>query len=670
MDKMNKLYPYSVFPLAGPGKTDRAKTRSVVAETKSAIIDQFIADSYESSFSCSTFKNNYRSKENFFAASFIPLDFDGSHTTDEAVTILDQLHLNYVLLYSQSHTADRHKFHVFLPLAESITDAAVYAATFNYVHAFFPESDASIGNPDRMFFSSLKGTESDQVVELNKSYLVAQTPSTQTLVKKPQSHQFGNFGAGYNYYVENINRVQGNEWNNCLNAAVKDMAKRGMEEEEITHELQLVYNSEQFNSSTLREIGRNFQKGRMQFLKIQERPEKEAKVGFSEMFNCVNDTLSEQYMVLKKGHERVKILKKNHSEEVTEVSSAVIQSDIGAIIMNEFSKVIPAATAKSLADTWFSQTESTCEQPAHVRFKSQPGVTNKKLDFDPRPGGSAPIWTEMMDRTTNAEALQAFIYSIFVPQSYRQQYLWLYGDGGNGKSTITDLLARMLGSSYVVSDTQSGHSSQFFTYTLDGKRLLVFPDTNSETFVMTGTFKQLTGEGLIRMEGKGKDAYSAEINVKIIINSNNFPTLSSKKADIRRIIFCEMAPLTKEPIPNVVELLWTERAAILGKCKEAYEKTVKNDGPIAFECAKIEDLAQSSDEVFEMVFEEFLTINEDSIIPGTTLRQTVSARCKNVGIKRYEYFLNYLTEKSKVAKYGIHRLNGKNVRGFKGIKLL
>lgn len=663
---MSKRFSYSIFPLAGPGKTDKAKTRSINAQVFEGTLENLVQESFKTSLSGSTFKNNYRSKENFIQSSIIPLDFDGVVTDSEIVTRLDDMELEYALVHSQSHTEEKHKFHVFIPLDEPITDPRVYEATFKHLHEIFPESDQSVGNPDRMFFSSKLGAI--PIIRNTGKYLKSREVAP--VVKHASPSFNSSLGAGYNYFVDNIHKAQGNEWNTCLIAAVKDMAKRGMEERDITDKLQDAY-KEEFNAATLREIHRNYEKGRRLYVRDQEKPAKPEKQSFSDLYQGIEAELSINNMVLKKGHERVKILKAQHSGEVNEISLSVIQSEIGNLAHEIYNKIIPAATCKSIADTWFMQTEHTCDQPAHVLFKSQTGITQKKLDFDPLPSGSCPIWLEMMSRTTNAQALEAFIYSIFVPNSYRQQYLWIYGDGGNGKSTITDLLSKMLGSSYVVSDTNSGHNSQFFTYSLDGKRLLVFPDTNSETFVQTGVFKQLTGEGLIRMEGKGKDAYSAPIDVKIIINSNNFPTLSSKKADIRRIIFCEMAPLPEGMAdPRVLDKLWAERAAIIGSCATAYKALTKTDGPIRFDCVKIEDLANASDEVFEMIFEEFLDVSEESVVPGPELRRLIAPRVKNVGIKKYEYFLSWLTEKAKLARYGTHWDGKKTIRGFKGVKIL
>lgn len=670
----NLLIKYSIFPLAGPGKTEKAKKRSVNAEERIGTLVDFVIDSYSTSFSCSIFKNNYRSKENFLATNLIPLDFDEGTTVNRVIEKLSALGFKYALVYSQSHTSEKHKFHVYLPTSEPIINSNVYEETFKYVHGLFPESDQSVGNPDRMFFSS-KEDYGYVIHESGKPILpqiaIPDLPKINHLATSP----IGALGPGYKYYLENINKAQGNEWNNCLNAAVKDMAKRGIAEDEIVDRLQEGYKQESFNAATLREIHRNYEKGRINYLKAEERRdrigEKEAKIGFSDLYKGIAEELDATNMVLKKGHERVKILKSSGNGEVHEISSSVIQSEIGFHANEIFSKTIPAATCKSIADTWFMQTESVCDQPAHVKFAADRGIAQKKLDFNPLPLGNAPIWKEMMNRTTNSLALEAFIYSIFVPQSYRQQYLWIYGDGGNGKSTITDLLSKLLGASYVVSDTNSGHNSQFFTYSLDGKRLLVFPDTNSETFVQTGVFKQLTGEGLIRMEGKGRDAYSAPIDVKIIINSNNFPTLSSKKADIRRIIFCEMAPLPEGVNdPRILDKLWEERAAILGSCQTAYESLTNEDGPIKFDCVKIEDLANAADETFEMIFEELLKVDEESIIPGPELRRLVAPRCKSAGVKRYEYWTAWLTEKAKLAKYGSHWKDGKSVRGFKGIKVL
>ena len=175
-------------------------------------------------------------------------------------------------------------------------------------------------------------------------------------------------------------------------------------------------------------------------------------------------------------------------------------------------------------------------QPVLVREKSSEGLCFHRLPWDAKKG-KCPLFDEFLSRTSNADAYQIFIGSLFYPNSDKQQYLWHYGRGLNGKGSMIRLLRRVLGPAFSAEDAGQA-KSQFWTYGLIGKRLIVFPDCNSYSFPASQKFKSLTGGDPIRIERKNKDPYTEQLEAKFMFASNEKPGLSSQSSDVRRAIFC------------------------------------------------------------------------------------------------------------------------------------
>lgn len=182
-----------------------------------------------------------------------------------------------------------------------------------------------------------------------------------------------------------------------------------------------------------------------------------------------------------------------------------------------------------------------------VAFKSEKSLTYHRIWFDPQWSEAwtfeqqCPLFAEMMSRTTNYEALIAWIGSLFDPHSTRQQYVWLVGSGGAGKSTLIRRLATLFGPS-MATEYPPNSGDRFWTSGLIGKRLVIFPDMDSARFVTTGLFKALTGDDKVRIEFKGGAIINLTLPAKYLFSSNEEPGVTDNEADMRRIILCNMKP--------------------------------------------------------------------------------------------------------------------------------
>ena len=216
---------------------------------------------------------------------------------------------------------------------------------------------------------------------------------------------------------------------------------------------------------------------------------------------------------------------------------------------------------------------------------------------------------DMDNIISNKDAMEAWIGAIFSPEIKLQQYIWLYGDGINGKGTIMNFLQGMLKDATCPLETDYRKINQFTTSILAGKRLAVADDCEHPHFVKTGWFKAASGGAKVRIEEKGKPPITESLSCLYAFTSNSAPAIDSQRSNMRRAIFIEFKPSDQvELIPNLPAKLLNERAGIIGRCMAKFEELYES----AF-CRLIVDqeanmkLAEENESPFEDFFWKFFT---------------------------------------------------------------
>lgn len=185
-----------------------------------------------------------------------------------------------------------------------------------------------------------------------------------------------------------------------------------------------------------------------------------------------------------------------------------------------------------------------------------------------------PMFDELLSRIVGANEFMCFVGSLFdtSKQADRSQYLWLYGRGNNGKSTIIRLLSRLLGDAATTEIEPTKGREHFWTHRVIGRRLVAIPDCENTEFVKSGTFKTITGESEVSLERKGKDYFKAKLDCKFIFSSNELPELYDSPADLRRAIVCEVKPWNQDVKVDTGygDKIALETEGILAKCIKAY----------------------------------------------------------------------------------------------------
>jgi hypothetical protein len=266
-----------------------------------------------------------------------------------------------------------------------------------------------------------------------------------------------------------------------------------------------------------------------------------------------------------------------------------------------------ARTVKEAREFWMMATPAIESEVKPARWLSEQGYTFNRLPWDPSTAPT-PTWDQLLGRLSNVAAFRQWIGSLFFDQADLQQYVWLQGFGGDGKGAISRFLARVFGNSYA-SKEPPGKDDRFWTHGLIGKRLVIFPDCNNTTFVTSGRFKSMTGGDPISVEPKNRMPFTYFPRCKYLFFSNERPRLSSERADIRRIIYCEMQAAPQVD-PSFEEKLWEEGGAFLGRAMAEYLE--HNPQHLAIRIADdckgaLEAWVSVVEEQFEVIYEKHLS---------------------------------------------------------------
>ncbi len=324
--------------------------------------------------------------------------------------------------------------------------------------------------------------------------------------------------------------------------------------------------------------------------------------------------------------------------------------------------------AKDAVETWRAVAVPVSDAEIRfLRWADEEGYTWHRLPWKRNMVGGIPTWDAMLARIGNCEAFVDWIGSLFYEDSDQQQYCYLHGKGADGKGAINRFMARVFGGAYC-SKQPPTPGDKFWSYGLISKRLVVFPDCNSRTFVTSGFFKSMTGGDPVTLEAKGQMSFTAKLSCKFLFLSNEKPSLSSEDSDRRRIIYCEMQEREdKTPEPGFENKLWEEGGAFLALCLNWYDEKYKDRGQIKADMSVIDDHVDTIELKYSSVFDEHFCLSDDKaswVLPNDLWRLLDSAY-KNK--KDGEDFLKWLERTHKIRKKTSNYPGGKSDKRYKGM---
>lgn len=290
-----------------------------------------------------------------------------------------------------------------------------------------------------------------------------------------------------------------------------------------------------------------------------------------------------------------------------------------ADMLHELDLSIPDITWCHRGEVNIANMTNDLTTPAYAYFDLESLTDGDTPDFDGFMTGIAPECRE---------TFMAAVYATFVAKSKLSQYIWLHGEGGDGKSSFLSALAEYAGKRLACSLNAQAIKSDFGLEECVGKRIVIISDVKTGLTVKSGLIHNLTGHDPIWVNRKNKPAITVTFNPVLWIASNSAPDVDfSNPNESRRCIYIRVRKPSKEiqkrmyfldekgeiklgkngkPQFNGYDLqgkLVKEMPHILFKCKAAFEAL----------CPAPHNAIQQSDEALDMALTNCIDMAADEM---------------------------------------------------------
>jgi len=161
-------------------------------------------------------------------------------------------------------------------------------------------------------------------------------------------------------------------------------------------------------------------------------------------------------------------------------------------------------------------------------------------------------WMEaMLPEDVRHLVWQVIGYSM-LPYNPQQVFIFLEGEGGNGKGVILRLIKCLLGAINVaeLDMTEIDGGNQFTLSSLIGKAANISGETTPGYIKNSSNLKKITGGDGLKIERKGQDAFMAQIHALPIFAGNEVPRLADDSAGLQQRVV--VAPFHRPARENVV----------------------------------------------------------------------------------------------------------------------
>lgn len=261
----------------------------------------------------------------------------------------------------------------------------------------------------------------------------------------------------------------------------------------------------------------------------------------------------------------------------------------------------------------FKLTSKPITEPKKVAFLSDPAMCFKRLSFDYDPDKSDyhhPTWDKLMSNMScNVNSFMCFIGSLFVEEADRQTYLWMVGEGGDGKGSVIRFLERVFGDGVCVALTTPNKNTakDSWNSSLVGKKIGIFAECSNYSFPAQGHFLSLSGGDSIPVNPKYVKPYTIRNDMRFIFASNVEPSIDSSPAAQRRLVLVEFKNSFDRVVvvdPNFEDKLFAEAHSFINRCMVYYyDKYPKHTAIVCEDQEVINRLSTANEAEFEDFFD-------------------------------------------------------------------
>jgi P4 family phage/plasmid primase-like protien len=208
------------------------------------------------------------------------------------------------------------------------------------------------------------------------------------------------------------------------------------------------------------------------------------------------------------------------------------------------------------------------------------------LDVDWEEAAEAPVfrrvlqeyWGEEKDYQERVLFLEEWLGYLLYPRNIFAKFLFLQGNGGNGKSIIAGVMERLVGRENVSYGMLERLGNPAVRANLEGKLLNLSPEINAEATLSDGYLKAVTSGDTIDVEEKYRSPRSFKPYVKLVATTNHLPRLKDTSDGFsRRAVILTFARSFPPEMQDVLleEKLEAERAGILRMAVEGLKRLLE-----------------------------------------------------------------------------------------------
>lgn len=202
---------------------------------------------------------------------------------------------------------------------------------------------------------------------------------------------------------------------------------------------------------------------------------------------------------------------------------------------------------------------------------------------------------------TDREMLLEYIGLCCTKDVSQQKMLIICGDGGTGKSTVINLVQKLVGKRNTSNVAMSKLSENFQAIRMMGKLLNSCADLEIDALDDVTMIKKLIGEDSISDSYKGKDIISFDNYAKLLFSTNELPLVRNEKTEgfYRRLLILTMNEKPKWRDPRLAERLENEIPYLLHLAMEALHRMYMRGSIIESEASKerVRQLRNDSDTI-------------------------------------------------------------------------
>ncbi len=257
-----------------------------------------------------------------------------------------------------------------------------------------------------------------------------------------------------------------------------------------------------------------------------------------------------------------------------------------------------------------------------------------KLQYDYNEKAESPIWDSFLDEMLPSKDQQLLLHQ-FIGYSFTnglklEKALFLYGEGGNGKSVVQEVITELLGKENTSSVSIGKLTKDPNTVMLIEGKLLNYCSENERSFNLSQFRTLVSGEPIL---GKKlyKDIRKVERYAKLMFNMNSLPKVNEEKESyLRRLLVLVFNKKPKKVDPQLhLKIIKNELDGIFNRVIKALEELVNDKSFISIpELSEfIEDYKYDNDIVQQFINEAVEKESPYGLVKASDLHEHYVAYC-------------------------------------------